>query len=201
MRQPAPAEPVKLITTIPLPAITDGDFDHFAVDLKRNRLYVSVENHHSIDVFNLKTGEHLMSSGPVTTPHSLALNVQKNELFVADGGDKAVKVLDGPNLHLIKRIDTDGTPDSGVCDPKTGYFYLVASEPGDNPTHSTIYIISTKDSMIKGEIPMESGSLHSMTIDQAIHRKFVNIRDKSTIGVIDLNKNALEQTWSVPNSS
>jgi hypothetical protein len=195
----APAEPVKLIKTIPLPDITDGDFDHFAVDLKRNRLYVSVENHHSIDVFNLKTGEHLMSGGPVTTPHSLALNVEKNDLFVADGGDKAVKVLDGSNLHLIKRIDINGTPDSGTYDPKTGYFYLVAGEPGDNPTHSTIYIISTKDSTIKGEIPMESGSLHSLTIDQATHRMFVNIRDKSTIGIIDLNKNALGQTWSVPN--
>ncbi|MFL9912370.1 hypothetical protein [Paraburkholderia sp. RL17-337-BIB-A] len=38
-----PAVPVQLIKTIPLPDVTDGDFDHFAVDLKRNRLYVSVE--------------------------------------------------------------------------------------------------------------------------------------------------------------
>jgi len=193
-----PDEPVKLIKTIPLPDITDGDFDHFAVDLKRNRLYVSVENHHSIDVFNLKTGEHLMSGGPVTTPHSLALNVEKNELFVADGGDKAVKVLDGSDLHLIKRIDIDGTPDSAGYDPKTRDFYLVASEPGDHPAHSTIHIISTEDLTTKGEIPIESGSLHSLTIDQTTRRMFVNIRDKSTIGIIDMNRNALVQTWSVP---
>ncbi|CAB3772551.1 hypothetical protein [Paraburkholderia humisilvae] len=193
-----PDEPVKLIKTIPLPDITDGDFDHFAVDLKRNRLYVSVENHHSIDVFNLKTGEHLMSGGPVTTPHSLGINVAKNELFVADGGDHALKVLDGKDLHLIRRIGFDGAPDSASYDPKTRYVYLVASAPDDHPTHSIIHIISTEDLSNKGEIPIDAGSLHSMTIDQTTRRMFVNIRDKSTIGVIDLNRNALVRIWTVP---
>jgi DNA-binding beta-propeller fold protein YncE len=193
-----PTVPVQLIKTIPLPEIHDGDFDHFAVDVKRNRLYVSVEEHHSIDVFNLKTGEHLMSGGPVTTPHTLAINLAKNELFVADGGDRTIKVLDGSDLHLIKRIPTNGTPDAGVYDPKTSNFYIGVSEPGDKPQHSTIDIVSTKDLTIKGEISMESGNLEAMEIDPATRRMFVNIRDKSTVGIINLNTNTIEQVWAVP---
>ncbi|MGF6970438.1 DNA-binding beta-propeller fold protein YncE [Paraburkholderia sp. WC7.3g] len=192
-----PAVPVQLIKTIPLPDVTDGDFDHFAVDLKRNRLYVSVEKHHSIEVFNLKTGEHLASGGPVTTPHTLALNVEKNELFVADGGENSVKVLDGADLHLIKRIDLKAVPDAGVYDPKTGYFY-VGNSLGEKADYSMITAISTRDATVKGEIRVEANNVESMEIDQATRRMFVNLRDKSTVGVIDLNKDTVARIWSVP---
>jgi hypothetical protein len=50
-----PQAAVTLLSTTYLPEII-GDFDHFAVDLKRNHLFVSAEVHHSIEMFDLKTG-------------------------------------------------------------------------------------------------------------------------------------------------
>jgi hypothetical protein len=55
-----PFQPLTLTHMTALPDIT-GDFDHFAVDLKRNHLFVSAEVHHSIEMFDLQTGEHLQS--------------------------------------------------------------------------------------------------------------------------------------------
>ena len=52
------ASPVTLVKTIYMPEIT-GDFDHFTVDLKRGHLFVSAEVHHSVEMFDLKTGDHL----------------------------------------------------------------------------------------------------------------------------------------------
>src|ERR1700742_151939 len=78
--------PVTLISTTYLPEII-GDFDHFAVDLKRNHLFVSAEVHHSIEMFDLKTGAHIQSIGGFKTPHSVAFAPEKDELLVADGGD------------------------------------------------------------------------------------------------------------------
>src|ERR1700737_4019904 len=54
-------QPVRLVSTTPLPEISGGDFDHFAADLKGNRLYVVAEEYGSIEVFNLRSGEHLPS--------------------------------------------------------------------------------------------------------------------------------------------
>jgi hypothetical protein len=51
-------QPVTLLKTVYLPDIT-GDIDHFAVDQKRNHLFVSAEVHHSVEMFDLRTGEHL----------------------------------------------------------------------------------------------------------------------------------------------
>src|SRR5258708_36244471 len=84
-----PAQPLTLLHMTSLPEIT-GDFDHFAVDLKRNHLFVSVEVHHSVEMFDLHTGEHLQSIGGFKTPHSLAFAPAKDALLVPDGGDSAL---------------------------------------------------------------------------------------------------------------
>jgi hypothetical protein len=55
-----PTGPLTLIHATPLSEIV-GDFDHFAVDSRRNHLFVSAEVHHSIEMFDLRTGEHIQS--------------------------------------------------------------------------------------------------------------------------------------------
>jgi hypothetical protein len=118
-------EPLELIKNIPLPQITGGDFDHFAVDLKNNRLYVPAEVYASIEIFNLKTGEHLRSAtGLVKSPHMLALMPDKGELFVADTKNASCDVLDAADLHLLKRIALEPGPDFGVYDNTSKILYL-----------------------------------------------------------------------------
>lgn len=100
---PTYQQPVTLLKTVYLPDIT-GDFDHFAVDQKRNHLFVSAEVHHSIEMFDLRTGEHLQSLSGFKTPHSLAFDAQKDELLICDGGDSALVLLDPSDYHRIARI-------------------------------------------------------------------------------------------------
>src|ERR1700692_104780 len=76
-----------LVRTVPLPAIGPGDFDQFAVDKQRNRLYVSAEKSNAIEVFNLHTGALIRSGGPVKEPHKLAVDKATGRLFVAAGGE------------------------------------------------------------------------------------------------------------------
>jgi hypothetical protein len=96
-----PQAPITLLSTTYLPEIT-GDFDHFAVDLKRNHLFVSAEVHHSVEMFDLKTGAHLQSIGGFKTPHSIAFAPEKDELLVADGGDSALILL--PEMTFTELI-------------------------------------------------------------------------------------------------
>ena len=120
----APASaPLVLLRSTPLPDIT-GDFDHFAVDLEHNRLYVSAEVHHSLELFNLKTGEHLRSAPGVTTPHTIAYVAETNRLLVADGGDNSLRVLDGDNFHQIARVPLEPGPDAAIYDAERHLFYV-----------------------------------------------------------------------------
>jgi DNA-binding beta-propeller fold protein YncE len=195
---PAPsAAPLVLMQTTALPDIT-GDFDHFAIDEKNNRLYVSAEEHHSIEVFDLKTGAHSQSASGVTTPHTLAFVAEKNELLVADGGDNSCRVLDITDMHQIKRIPLEGGPDAGLYDAEKRLFYVGNGGRGAKQPYSYISVISADEGREVNRIRVEAANLESMALDRADNLLYVNMRDKKQIGVVDLSKNEVRQTWDIP---
>jgi DNA-binding beta-propeller fold protein YncE len=118
--------PLTQIGSTPLPEVTGGDFDHFAVDLRHNRLYVAAEVYASIEVFDLKTGKHLLSArGVVKSPRKIVFLEDKNQLLVADAGNASCEFLDGTNLQLIKSVALDPGPDAGVYAPQSRIFYII----------------------------------------------------------------------------
>ncbi len=189
--------PVVLLRSTPLPDI-QGDFDHFAVNSADNRLYVSAEVHHSIEVFNLHTGEHLQSVPGVTTPHTLAFDVPSKRLFVADGDDNSCRILEGQDLHEVARIPLEPGPDAGVYDPDARIFYVGNGGRKAKQTYSFITLISTADSKEIGRIRLESSNLEAMSIDHAKKLLYVNLRDRGQIGVVDLQKKEVREVWSIP---
>ena len=50
------AAPMKPVQTIPLPNV-EGYFDHMAVDIKGQRLFVPGEHHRTIEVVDLRAGK------------------------------------------------------------------------------------------------------------------------------------------------
>src|SRR2546426_12055246 len=49
--------PLKLIHSIPLPGLKEGDFDHFAVDLDGHRLFLTAEANGLVEVFDTQTNK------------------------------------------------------------------------------------------------------------------------------------------------
>src|SRR6202166_1259040 len=195
----AAQEPLELVKNIPLPEITRGDFDHFAVDLNGNRLYVPSEVYASIEVFNLKTGEHLRSAtGLVKSPHMLALMPGKKELFVADAHDASCDVLDAADLHLLKRIALEPGPDFGVYDDASKILYLGNGGKAANADFSYISKMSVDRKEVIDRIRVDAATLKGMRIDRQTNRLYVNMRDKNAVGVIDLGSRAVVSTWTFP---
>src|SRR5258708_11980650 len=60
-------QPLKLVATTPLPGFS-GDFDHFALDLKGKRLFLTAEDHKTVEVFDLE-GKPLHSITGFGHPH------------------------------------------------------------------------------------------------------------------------------------
>src|SRR5215470_16661227 len=48
-------EPLKLVATIPLPGLKDGDFEHFAPDIDGHRLFLTDEENDKVDVLDTAT--------------------------------------------------------------------------------------------------------------------------------------------------
>jgi DNA-binding beta-propeller fold protein YncE len=204
-RAAEPETPVTLLSTTYLPEII-GDFDHFAVDLKRNRLFVSAEVHHSIEMFDLKTGAHLQSIGGFKTPHSIAFAPEKDELLVADGGDSALILLSGGDFHRIDRVQLiDGSatgkgdsPDAAYYDAANRLYYIGNGGISANLPDSEIAVFSVDQGKLIERISIPGNNVESMGIDHIHHRLYVNIRDKQQIGVVDLVTKKVIATWTAP---
>jgi hypothetical protein len=199
------ASPVTLVRTIYMPEIS-GDFDHFTVDLKRDHLFVSAEVHHSVEMFDLKTGEHLQSIGGFKTPHSMAFAAEKDELMVADGGDSSLVLLSGEDFHRVDRIQLiDGSatgkgdsPDAAYYDAANRLYYIGNGGFSANLPDSQISIFSVDQGKLVGSISVPGNNVESMGVDNLHHRLYVNIRDKHQVGVVDLQTGKLITTWTTP---
>jgi DNA-binding beta-propeller fold protein YncE len=190
-------EPLTLLTTIQLPGI-DGDFDHFAYDLKRNRLIVAAEEHHTLELFDLKTGRHLQSIDGFKAPHSIAYVPENDELFVTDGEDASCLILSASDFHRVSRIPLRAGPDAALYDPASKRYYIGNGGREEKAKTSVITILSVIDHRKVADIAIDGDNIEAMAVDHNHHRLFVNIRDKKEIGVVDLTSNTVVATWTAP---
>jgi hypothetical protein len=186
-----------LQTTISLPGI-DGDFDHFAYDLKRNRLIAAAEEHHTLELFDLKSGKHLRSIRGFKAPHSIAYVPEKDELFITDGEDASCIILAATDFHRVARIPLRQGPDAALYDPESKRYYIGNGGREAKEKTSVITILSVMDHKKLGDITIDGDNIEAMAIDHSYHRLFVNIRDKKQIGVVDLTSNKVVSTWTTP---
>ena len=87
------ASALKLVKTVTLPGYA-GDFDHFAVDRQRGRFLLAAEDHATLEVFDLNTGNHLKTIGGFGAPHSILIRPGSPIILVTDSGAQMTAILD-----------------------------------------------------------------------------------------------------------
>ena len=203
---PASNGPLTLIHATSLPEIV-GDFDHFPLDARRNHLFVTAEEHHSVEMFDARTGEHLQSLPGFKTPHSIAYVPEKDELLVCDGGDSALIVVSASDFHRVDRIGLiDGSatgkgdsPDAAFYDVATRLYYIGNGGASANLPNSVISVYSVDTGkLLDRKFSVPGNNVESIGVDDAHHRLYVNIRDKQQVGVYGLDDQQMITTWTAP---
>ena len=192
--------PLKLIATTPMPSFT-GDFDHFGLDLKGNRLFLASEDQKTVEVFNLRTGERIHSIKGFGQPLTMAYLAESNRLIVTDGGDTdTVELVDCKNYKIINTLKLGQGVDHGAYNPLNGYFYVENGSGPDGKIH-VLSIIDTKSFKQVGEVVgLPGNSNEGMVIDRKGEKLYVNLTGTDEIGVIDLNTRQLVARWSLPDA-
>jgi DNA-binding beta-propeller fold protein YncE len=183
-----------------MPGFT-GDFDHFGLDLKGNRLFLASENQKTVEVFDLRTGERIHSIPGFGQPLTMAYLAESNRLIVTDGGDTdAVELVDTKNYKIINTLKLGPGVDHGVYNPSNKYFYVENGGGAEGKTH-VLTIIDTKSFKQVGEIAGLPGSSNEgMVIDHAGKKLYVNLTGTDEIGVIDLNTRQFVARWPLPDA-
>lgn len=192
--------PLKLIATTPMPGFT-GDFDHFGLDLKGNRLFLASEDQKTVEVFDLRTGERIHSVKGFGQPLTMAYLAESNRLIVTDGGDTdAVELVDCKDYKIINTLKLGQGVDHSAYNPMNGFFYVENGGGPDGKTH-VLTIIDTKSFKKVGEIlDLPGNSNEGMVIDHEGKKLYVNLTGTDEIGVIDLNNRQLIARWPLPDA-
>lgn len=189
--------PLKLITRTPMPGFT-GDFDHFGLDLKGNRLFLAAEEHKTVEVFDLRTGARAHSIEGFGHPLMMVYLPESNQLVVTDGDNSAVQLVDCTQYKIIKTIKLSPDVNHGVLNPVNKYYYVESGGGSNSPTH-VLSIIDTKSFRYVGDVEgLPGSSSEGMVIDRAGKKLYVNLTGTDEVGVVDLNTRQLVAKWALP---
>lgn len=183
-----------------MPGFT-GDFDHFGLDIKDNRLFLAAEDQKTIEVFDVRSGERTHTIKGFGQPLTMAYLADSNRLIVADGGDaNAVELVDCKEYKIIDTIRLGRGVDHSAYNRVDRYFYVESGGGPDTKTHS-LTIIDTESFKKIGEIgELPGDSNEGMVIDHEGKKLYVNLTGTDEIGVIDLGTRKLIARWPLPDA-
>jgi DNA-binding beta-propeller fold protein YncE len=190
--------PLKLIATTPLPGFS-GDFDHFAVDLKGNRLFLAAEDHKTVEVFDLRSGKPIHSITGFGQPHAILFLADMNKLIVTDGDDFGrVALVNGENYEIVDSIKLPPGVDGAIFNPVNKAYYVESGGAGA-ATH-LLNIIDSKNFKQVGDIALPGNHSEAMAVDRAGKKLYVNLTGTNEVGVVDLATRQLTSRWPVPDA-
>jgi len=193
----AQGKALKLSQTIPLPDLHDGDFDHFAVDLHGNRLFVAAEENSKVLVFDLRTNKLLHTITDLKAPHAILFREDLKKLFVVDGDLPACKIYNSETYQSIASIKLLNDADSMNYDPVTKYLYIVNGGREAHVPYEFISVIDTTNDKLLTQMKIDSDHLEGLAIEKSGLRMYVSIAGHDAIGVIDRKTLTLKDTWSI----
>lgn len=173
-----------------------GDFDHFAVDLKGNRLFLAAEDHGTLEVFDLKSVKHLKSVTGFETPHSIFLIPQIHKILVTDSS-ATIKLLDDQTLAPAGTITLHPGADSIGYDSASGHLFIVTGGKDVKMKESWLEEIDPVTSKKIGETHFDADHVESMAVEQHGSHIYINVTDKNELDVIDKGTHQITARWPI----
>ncbi|WP_309603823.1 PQQ-binding-like beta-propeller repeat protein [Phenylobacterium sp.] len=191
---PAPA-PLTLAGSVDLPGYK-GDFDHFAVDEKDNRLFLAGEESAELEVFDLTTGALEKRLTGYGVPHSLHLTPATGELLVVDGG-KPSQVLDAKTLMEKRTIKLPAGADSADFDSSNGHLWIVTGGKDVPLPDSHLSEIDPATGKVFHDVRFDADHVEALAVQQAGPKLFINVTDKNYLAVIDKTSGKVVDKWKI----
>ena len=188
--------PLKLVRSVALPGFT-GDFDHFAVDEKGGRLFLAGEDHKTVEVFNLKTGQRLKSIAGFGAPHTIFYFPETDRILITDGDKGQIQILRGSDYSFVDHIDGLAGVDSARIDAPNSILYVVTGGKDVGLSYSFLIAIDLQSHKKLGQLRFESNHVEAFALESSSSRLFINITDKNEVDVVDRKAMQVTARWPI----
>jgi YVTN family beta-propeller protein len=192
------AEPVvglRQVAAIPLPGV-EGRFDHFAVDVKGERLFVAALGNNTVEVIDTRNGKRAGTVKGLRKPAGVAFLPELNRVAVGCGEDEACVILNAATLETVGRVEKLPDADNVRYDAAAGLLYCGYGE-------GAIAVIDGRTAKLVRSIEL-AGHPESFQLETKGPRLFVNVPDARRgpqIAVIDRKEGRVVATWRVSDAA
>src|SRR5580700_8492452 len=191
------APPLKLVQTLTLPSDVKGNFDHFGVDLKGNRLFATPEGYKAVLVFELKSGKPIHTITGIGKPHAVLFREDLNRIYITDGDAGDLKIFDGKTYALLSSVKLLEDADSIGYDAKTKYLYIDNGGGDVHQTYSMLSVVDTTAGKKLADIKVDGETLEAMALESSNSKMYVNNKAKNRVDVIDREKREILTSWPI----
>src|SRR6266478_10086 len=176
--------PLRLIQTVQLPN-TEGNFSHFGLDLKGNRLFATLEKLKSVDVLDLRTLKLIHRISGIEEPASVFYRADLDRIYVTDDPSAALRIYDGKTFTLIKNVKLFLDAESIAYDAASKYLYVLNGGADEHQTYAMVSIVDTTAGEKVADIKVDSEALKGIAVEKSSPKIYVSNRAKNQIDVID----------------
>ncbi len=189
--------PLKLVQTLKLPAEVKGNFDHFAIDLKGERLFATPEDYKAVLVFDLKTGQLSHTLAGIERPHAILYREDVGRLYVTDGEAGDLKIFDSASYKFLSSVKLLEDADSIGYDPSTKNLYIDNGGGDVHETFSMLSVVDTTAGKKLADIKIDGDTLEAMAIEKSGSKIYVNNKAKNQVDIVDREKRQVVASWPV----
>ncbi|HEY4247274.1 MAG TPA: YncE family protein [Lacunisphaera sp.] len=186
--EPAHANALKLVQTIPLSGV-EGRIDHFGIDPAGDRLFVAALGNNTVEVVDLKGGKVSRTLSGFSEPQGILFVPEFNRLYVANGGDGALRVFDATTFAPVTTIKFENDADNVRYDTATKQVYVGYGS-------GALGVVDAEKNVLAGTIPL-TGHPESFQLETNSPRIFVNVPRSHNIAVVDRVTKETVGTWSL----
>jgi hypothetical protein len=186
-----PPGSLRLEREIPLPGV-NGRIDHLAADVAGQRVFVAAHDNGSLEIVDLAQGKRTAEIKDLKEPQGVAYVPSSGAVYVAGGGDGAVRSFDSHTLKPLHDVTLGSDADNLRYD--AAHQQLLAGY-GSGAIAVLGLDLARRSSFA---LPAHPESFQLAADGQHI---YVNLPDNRSIASIDLASQAVNAAWTHPGAA
>jgi DNA-binding beta-propeller fold protein YncE len=194
---PAQRSSVQLIKSVDLPGYS-GDFDHFGADYDHNRLLLAAEDHGTLEVFDLKTSDHLRTVAGFGNPHSILVRKGVATVFITDSNKQNATIRDAISYAKKQTVNLTPGSDTAKYDAASNILYVVTGGKDVDRETANLEAINPDTGAKLGSIVFHDNHVEAMAFVESDPRLFINLTQTNKLAVVDRKSMKVIATWPVP---
>src|SRR5207302_2023648 len=144
--------------------------------------------HHTIEVFDLKTGKWMRSISGLGKPAGIVYVPASNVVLFSDGEPGSCNVVDASSYKVVGTVKLAQDADSVGFDWAKNIMYVANGGKDIGEKFSRLSVVDVKARKNLADIKVDGERLEAMALEKSGPRLFLNVTALNKVAVIDRDK-------------